>query len=95
MDSDRTTFVFPKGTRQWLEVRICLLAIHDLHKVCTRPADNMDRELGCVCLRWSTTDEVDQSLETEGGGRSECKVNVGEWFRVEPLSSIAGLAHVV
>lgn len=65
------------------------------HMERTRAVDSIDRELGCVRLRWIMTDEVHHSLEAEGNKRSEREHNVGKWFVVQPLSSILCSIHVV
>lgn len=30
---------------------------------CSRALDVIDKELGCMCLKWSTADRIDQSNE--------------------------------
>lgn len=52
-------------------------------------------ELGCVCLIWNTTDQMDHSVTGEySTGESE-KVTLSEWFGLEPVSTIRGAVHVV
>lgn len=58
---------------------------------CTEPLDGIDKELGCVCLRWSTTDEIYHTISED----ENREFAVGEWFGLEPLSAIREVVHVV
>lgn len=54
--------------------------------------DKMDKVLGCACLRWSTSDELDYSKMKEGKDAGQ---EVGVWFGIEPFSSVAERISVV
>lgn len=57
--------------------------------------DEVDKELGCVCLRWCTTDREKHSAVGEDEFSDKTKLNVREQFRVEPSKVIGGALHVV
>lgn len=48
-----------------------------------------------MCLVWSTTDEEDHSSVAMEVFNNRTVLNVGEWLRVEILSALRGLPHVV
>lgn len=62
---------------------------------CTPALDNMDEELGYVCLRWITIDEEEHSTVAEKELKNRTELNVNGWFGVEPLSAIRGVVYVV
>ena len=54
---------------------------------CTPPADAIDRELGCICLRW---------VNADGGEEIDGSCHYGaEWFGLEPVEAIRGSIHIV
>lgn len=54
----------------------------------------VDRELGCVCRRWTTADEVDMNLFIE---QSLCgnQVEQGEYYGRVPFSSLDSTPNAV
>lgn len=67
---------------------ICYFAIYGLHE---RPLDGMDKKLGCVCPRCSTTDEINHSTKKD----EQEEFSVGEWFDLKPLNAIRDVVYVV
>lgn len=55
---------------------------------CTLVLDKVDKELGYACLKWTPIDEEGQNVVEEKELNNITKLNVGEWFRWEPLSAI-------
>lgn len=47
-----------------------------------------------MCLRWSTTDEIDHSVTGGYSLRDNRTITVGEWFGLVPLSTIHGIVVV-
>lgn len=62
---------------------------------CTPALDNLDKQLGCMCLRWSTTDEQDHDAVAGYELNNRTGLNAGEWCAVELFSAIRGVVHVV
>lgn len=58
------------------------------------PGLEVDKELGCVCLRWRSIDEEYHSDVSGIELNKKTELNVGEWFEVEPFSEIHGVVHV-
>lgn len=62
---------------------------------CVLPLDAVDEELGCVCLRWATTNEGEGDNVVGGALKeNDCTV-AGEWFRATPFLSILSAVHIV
>lgn len=61
----------------------------------TLALDEVDKELVCVCLRWSATSEKEYSdvVGKELSNRSKLKVD--EWLGMLPISAICGVVHVM
>lgn len=60
---------------------------------CCPPADAIDKELGCVCLRWARTDDehgASSNMISPGN-----VVIAGEWFGLAPIESVEGTVHIV
>lgn len=57
---------------------------------CTTPLDDIGVELGFVCSRWNTKDEIDQSTREDDNRES----SIGEYLELEPTSTIRGAVHV-
>lgn len=57
---------------------------------CTRPLEGTDKENLCVCLRWRATNEKYHSMR-EDNNRN---FSVGEWFDVEPWSTMRSFLYV-
>lgn len=55
----------------------------------------VDKELGCVGLRQSTTVEAVHSAFAVAKLNTRTQLNVGDWFRVEPFSTSRGVVDVV
>ena len=56
------------------------------------PVDAIDDVHGCICLRWSTDDDIyhnSYSLENEEGARPS------PWFGLEHFTAIQSLVHFV
>lgn len=62
---------------------------------CTPSLNEVGKELACVCQSWSTTDKVYHDAVREKELNNWTKLNMGEWFRVEPFSAICGIVHIV
>lgn len=60
----------------------------------TQVLDDVDDELGCVCLRWSTTNEQDHSAVINEELNNKMDLTVTVWFVEEPFTAISGVAHV-
>ena len=60
----------------------------------TDPVSNIDKELGCVCLRWATADEEDRTLDIEQSLHGNHVVE-GEYYGLVPFSSIESTVTVV
>lgn len=59
----------------------------------TPPKDNIDNVLGCVTLRWSTTDERDHTLSEEKRGMEGNEM--APWYGLVPITSVKGTIHVI
>ncbi len=58
----------------------------------SEPQDNIDRELGCICLRWETEDGLDHSKRA---GKSSDIITAGERYGIASFQSICGVAHIL
>ena len=54
---------------------------------CVQPKTVAERKLGCICLRWDTTEHI--------AHQSGSSISAGERYGVIPFESICGVAHVV
>lgn len=61
MDIIGTTIVLAYGTSRLFREKIFFLQLVD----CTRLLDGIEKKLGCLNLRWSTTDQIDHSMSGE------------------------------
>lgn len=61
----------------------------------SRPVDVIEETLNCVCLRWSTDDEVDYSCGGGRNGEKRGRLQVGEWFGIEELGTLKGCVNVI
>lgn len=53
----------------------------------------VNQTLGCSCLRCSTDDEMDHTMQPATFSNRRVTM-IEEWFEVEPFSSIQGTKHV-
>ena len=60
----------------------------------TKSLSAIDDALGCVCLRWSTDDETDHTLDQDRV-LQESQIEVGEWFGLVPFSAITGVVQTL
>lgn len=51
----------------------------------TGPIDIVEETVVCVCLRYSTNNEVDDSLRQGTGVSQQKRLSFGDWFRFECL----------
>lgn len=58
----------------------------------TAPLDGREKNLGCICVRWSTFDKMDHSVC--GKEHKRDVVTVEEWYGLETLSSVVGSGHL-
>lgn len=61
----------------------------------TPPIDNVDDILNCLCLRWSTSDEIDY---TQPGAENKPVHNIletGEWYDIIDFNTICSSVHVL
>lgn len=61
---------------------------------CTRALGEVENELDCVCLKWSTTHKKDHSAVVEKELNSRTELIMGEWFGVEPFRAHLRALHV-
>lgn len=59
----------------------------------TAPLKVLERNLGFICVKWSTADEINHSMFGEELEHRDLKS--GYLFRAESLSSIMRNAHIV
>ena len=60
----------------------------------TNPVTEVDKALGCVCLRWATDDEKDWTLDIEESLKSK-HIDAAEWYGLVPFSSIVSTVQVL
>lgn len=55
-----------------------------------RPSDGTNKEFDCVCLEWTSTDEIDYNK------RGDCnrESSIGEWFELKLLATVSGVVYV-
>ena len=58
----------------------------------TEPSDQIDRILGCICLRWETEDGVDH---TKRQNRLQSSISVGEQYGLVSFQSLCGVVHII
>lgn len=78
--------LFQKRQADWSEKEYDLL--HYMDRM--RPLDGIYKELGRVFHRWGTTDEMDHSMRDNHNK----EVSLGEWFELEPWSTIRKVVHI-
>lgn len=59
---------------------------------CCRPTDNIDKILGCICLRWETEDGLDHSNSVF---KDKDTIRAGEQYGLIPFQSICGTCQVI
>lgn len=62
---------------------------------CTLALNQMDTEMGCVSLRWSTADYEDHRPVAGEELNNRTEMITGEWLAVEAFSAIRSIVHVV
>lgn len=62
---------------------------------CTRWLDDAERELRCVCVRWSTTEDIHRRFTGGDSMGESTKTTFSDWFGLKPLSIIRVAVHVV
>jgi hypothetical protein len=60
----------------------------------TRCLSKVDEELGCVCLRWATADNVDHTINASTH-ISAGQIEAAEWYGLVPFDSIVGTVQVL
>lgn len=61
----------------------------------TRPLDYVDEVLNCVCLRWSTADEIDHTIPCLSNMRNSGNSSSSPWFGLVKANTVLGSVHVV
>ena len=60
----------------------------------TKPLNGVDEALDCVCLRWSTDDEIDRTIDIPNQ-LNVSHIETAEWYDLLPFSSIIGTVQVL
>lgn len=62
---------------------------------CPHALDEAGKELGRVCLGWSTTKEINHGKAARKELDNRTELNAGAWFVVDPFSTFRCDVHVV